>query len=125
MNVAKIILKRNVDRIATNVWKNVNEQTIDAISERFDTNFDAKFEKNENFDEMTRFDVKNDENIEIEKIKLNEKIIDWENKKNEINDKIFDCNANFKLSIEKNIDCENVKENEINKFETTNFDFFV
>ena len=50
---------------------------------------------------MIRFDVKNDENIEIENVK------------NEINDK-------------KIIESNDVKnEIKINEFETTNFDFFV
>ena len=45
---------------------------------------------------MNRFDVKKNENIEIENVK------------NEIN-RIFDCDANFKLLIEKIIDCDDVK----------------
>ena len=63
---------------------------------------------------MIRFDIKRDKNIEIENVK------------NEIKNKILDRDANFELSIEKNIDSNNVKnEIKINKFETTNFDFFV
>ena len=85
--------------------------------ECFDTNSDAKFErseifvaKNENFDEMTRFDVENDENIEVENVK------------NEIDDRVFDCKACFKLSIEKIIDSNDVVE-KIEELEI-NFDFF-
>ena len=61
-------LKKNVDCIVINISKNVNEQTIDTIFERFDTNFDVKFEKNERFDkkfdEKIRFDVNKNEIIE-------------------------------------------------------------
>ena len=94
---------------------------MNVFFEYFDTNFDAKFEKknkifvakNENFDEIIRFDIKRDKNIEIENVK------------NEINDKNLDRDTNFELSIEKNIDSNNVKnEIKINEFEITNFDFF-
>ena len=78
---------------------------MNVFSECFDTNSDAKLEKNEifvakneNFDKMTRFDVKK-----------NEKIIDRKNEKNEINDKVFDCDANFELTNKIVIDSENVK----------------
>ena len=63
--------------------------------------------KNKRFDEIICFNIKNDKNIEIEKIK------------NEIN-KIFDCDAIFELSNKKIIDDDDVK-----KFEITNFDFFI
>ena len=59
-------MKRNVDRMNAKVEKEINEQR-NAFFERFDTNFDAKFEKNERFDEINekiRFDVKDDEIVE-------------------------------------------------------------
>ena len=77
MKISKIDLKRNVDRIATNVWKNVSE----IFFERLNTNSDAKFEKNENFDEINE-------------------IIDWKNEINEINDRIIiDCKNVVKIKI--------------------------
>ena len=86
---------------------------MNVFSEYFDTNSDAKFEKNECFDEINDeifdkifdeiFDKKFDKNIEIEKVK------------NKIN-KVFDCDANFELWNKKIIDSENVKK--------INFDFF-
>ena len=67
MNVAKIdLMKKDVDRMNAKVEKKISEQK-DAFFERFDTNFDAKFERNERFDEIDekiRFDVKSDEIIE-------------------------------------------------------------
>ena len=121
----KIDLKKNVNRIATNFWKDEKNEINETFSERLNTNSDAKFEKSEIFDEMIRFDVKNDENIEIKNVK------------NNVNDKIFDCDANFKLSNKKIIDSEWIVDSDdvtnkiineikkINEFETTNFDFFV
>ena len=107
MNVAKVDLEKKFDRIVADFWK-VN----DALFERLNTNSDAKFERSENFDkkfdEVARFDVKE-----------NEKIIDRENEKDRI-DRILDCNADFRLSIEKNIDCENVEE--IDKVFDANFE---
>ena len=64
---------------------------------------------------MIRFDVEEDEIIEVENVK------------DEV-DKIFDCVADFELSDKKNIDREDdVKDEEekVNEFETTSFDFFV
>ena len=67
MNVAKIdLMKKNVDRMNAKIEKEISEQK-NAFLERFDTNFDAKFEKDERFDEIDekiRFDVKDDEIIE-------------------------------------------------------------
>ena len=72
---------------------------------------------------MTRFDVKNDENIE------NENVADKIDKIN----KIFDFDADFELAnkividSEKTVDSDDVKSEteKINELEITNFDFFV
>ena len=85
--------------------KKVSEQR-NAFFERFDTNFDAKFERDERFDEIDekiRFDVENDE------------IIEWEDVKDEIFDRIiivcwnFDVMTKFDISNKKTIECEESK----------------
>ena len=86
----------------------MSEQTIDAISGRFDTNSGAEPERGEIFGEMIRFDVKDDENTEVENVK------------DEI-DKAFGCDAGFRLFAEKNTDCESVIEGV--ELETANFGF--
>ena len=63
---------------------------------------------------MTRFDVEE-----------NEKIIDREDEKDEINDRVFDCDADFRLSDDF-IDSNEIKDEikEINELEIIDFDFF-